>query len=177
MGDHPKSPARRFEHVFSHYPMVAAFAARRGSLDPEGIAAETMSIAWRRFDELNPDRCRPWLIATARNLLMDEYRNRDSSSVDISTIDAVDPDAPAFSFESLDPSIDAALASLDESDREALLLVAWEELTPREAAQSLGIKPSAFRVRLHRARRRFKKQLDEQERADRLVPLTSKESL
>jgi RNA polymerase sigma-70 factor, ECF subfamily len=46
-------------------------------------------------------------------------------------------------------------------DREALLLVAWEDLTPTQAAHSLGINPTAFRVRLLRARRRFQTKLDE----------------
>ena len=54
----------------------------------------------------------------------------------------------------LDPELEAALATLSATDREALLLVAWEDLTPGAAAASLGISPAAFRVRLHRARRR-----------------------
>jgi len=43
---------------------------------------------------------------------------------------------------------------------EALLLVAWEDLTPSQAAKSLGINPTAFRVRLLRARRRLRARLD-----------------
>ncbi len=46
----------------------------------------------------------------------------------------------------------AALASLSEDYREALLLVAWEQLTPAEVAQALGLPPSTVRSRLHRAR-------------------------
>ena len=38
-------------------------------------------------------------------------------------------------------------------------MTAWEELTPTEAARSLGIKPTAFRVRLLRARRRVEAKL------------------
>jgi RNA polymerase sigma-70 factor (ECF subfamily) len=52
------------------------------------------------------------------------------------------------------------LRSLSPLDREALLLVAWEDLTPAQAARSLGIKPTAFRVRLLRARRRLKAKLN-----------------
>jgi RNA polymerase sigma-70 factor (ECF subfamily) len=61
----------------------------------------------------------------------------------------------------LDPQLAAALNELSPIDREALLLTAWEELTPKEAARALGIKPTAFRVRLLRARRRVETKLAE----------------
>jgi DNA-directed RNA polymerase specialized sigma24 family protein len=66
----------------------------------------------------------------------------------------------------LDPALGQPLRSLSHQDQEALLLVAWEELKPREAAKSLGINPAAFRVRLLRARRRLRSRLEnaEQER-------------
>ena len=48
----------------------------------------------------------------------------------------------------------AALGVLSPSERELLLLVAWEGLTPTEAAQALGISQGAARIRLHRARQR-----------------------
>ena len=54
----------------------------------------------------------------------------------------------------LDDTVAGALRCLAPSDREALLLIAWEGLTPAQAARALGIGPVAFRVRLHRARRR-----------------------
>jgi RNA polymerase sigma-70 factor (ECF subfamily) len=60
----------------------------------------------------------------------------------------------------VDLDLASALLSLSPADREALLLIAWEELTPAEAAASLGITATAFRVRLHRARRRCQAALD-----------------
>lgn len=39
-------------------------------------------------------------------------------------------------------------------------LVAWDGLEVREAARVLGCSQGAFRVRLHRARRRLAKRLD-----------------
>ncbi len=52
-----------------------------------------------------------------------------------------------------------ALDQLSESDREVLLLIAWEELSPTQAAAVLGIKAATVRVRLHRARRRLARAL------------------
>ena len=43
------------------------------------------------------------------------------------------------------------------------MLIGWEELTPSQAAQALGISALAARTRLHRARRRLRARLAEQE--------------
>ncbi len=44
------------------------------------------------------------------------------------------------------------MAALADEDREVLLLVAWEQLTPAEAAVVLDIPQGTARSRLHRAR-------------------------
>jgi hypothetical protein len=56
----------RFRSVFAQLPEVVAYARRRGSRDPEGVAAETMTIAWRKLADVPVDDPRPWLYATAR---------------------------------------------------------------------------------------------------------------
>jgi RNA polymerase sigma-70 factor (ECF subfamily) len=55
---------------------------------------------------------------------------------------------------SLGPELASALASLTDHEREALLLVAWDELSAGDAARVAGCSTAAFRVRLHRARQR-----------------------
>nr|WP_307871954.1 sigma-70 region 4 domain-containing protein [Micromonospora sp. U21] len=47
----------------------------------------------------------------------------------------------------------AALARLTEDDRELLTLMAWQNLSSREAAWVIGCSTATFFVRLHRARR------------------------
>ena len=54
-----------------------------------------------------------------------------------------------------------ALAALPERDREAILLHAWEGLSAPEAAEVLGCSATAYRLRLHRARRRLAAQLQD----------------
>jgi len=73
--------------------------------------------------------------------------------------------APPPEIPELDPALAEALRSLSRLEREALLLVAWEDLTPGQAAQALGVSPVAFRVRLLRARRRFRASLEEAQAA------------
>jgi RNA polymerase sigma-70 factor (ECF subfamily) len=62
-----------------------------------------------------------------------------------------------------------ALVELREGDRELLTLIAWEELTPREAAKALGISSAAARTRLHRARRRLRARLAERPRRNSIA--------
>ena len=56
--------------------------------------------------------------------------------------------------------------SLPEQDRELLLLMAWEHLELRQAAEVLGVRPNTLAVRLHRARRRLSAALEAQKADD-----------
>ena len=78
--------------------------------------------------------------------------------------------------ESGDPEVTAALMELSPNDREALVLIAWDDLTPAQAAASLGIRPVAFRVRLLRARRRFGRALEARASAAERARLLEMES-
>jgi RNA polymerase sigma-70 factor (ECF subfamily) len=129
----------RFRTVFSHLGAVAAYARRRGNMDADALAAEVMTIAWRRLADVPLDDPRPWLFATARNPARWCPHQKSER----------------------DPALRLALRSLSRLEREALLLVAWDDLTPGQAARSLGINPAAFRVRLLRARRRLREKLDD----------------
>ena len=152
-----------FEAVEKLRPMIAAYCKRRGSRDPDGITAEVIAIAWAQRDAIDLQDCRPWLITTARNLLFDEYRaRRRSFPVDPASLVRVDQrQEPDFEVETIDTELSAALGCLSPRDREVVLLIAWEELSPAEAARSMGISAATFRVRLHRARRRLKRLLEE----------------
>jgi len=87
----------------------------------------------------------------------------------VTGLDPAEPAALPVPTVELDAELELALRSLSVQDREALLLVAWEDLTPAGAAASLGISPAAFRVRLHRARRRLVYELEA--RARRTQPV------
>jgi RNA polymerase sigma-70 factor (ECF subfamily) len=150
--NHRSDVEARFAEVFAHLGLLGAYARRRGARDPDAIAADAMAIAWRRLADVPRDDPRPWLIATARNLVLADRRRHGTPPQDLEGIDP--PAAPEPPILELDPELEVALATLSETDREAILLVAWEDLTPSAAAASLGISPAAFRVRLHRARRR-----------------------
>src|SRR5581483_625306 len=92
---------------------------------------------------------------TARNLALAEGRRTR-----LPAAREVEASVAAPELDELDPVLRQALRSLSPLDREALLLTAWEDLTPTQAARALGINPTAFRVRLLRARRRLRAALD-----------------
>jgi RNA polymerase sigma-70 factor, ECF subfamily len=162
----------RFAAVYEHLAFLVAYARRRGARDPEAIASEAMAIAWRRLADVPVDDARPWLIATTRNLLLaDRRRNPAAAVVGLDdSMEVADADAPVSPQLDLDSELAAALHSLSEPDREALLLIAWEDLTPTMAAKSLGITPTAFRMRLHRARQRLTDRLSDPEPRSRNLP-------
>lgn len=162
-----RAAEERFREVFAHFGAITAYARRRGSRDADGIAAEAMSIAWRRLADVPRDDPLPWLYATARNLLLAERRT-ESQTTAVGTAERF---VPAPELQELDPQLDRALRSLCPSDREALLLVAWEDLAPVQAARALGLNPTAFRVRLLRARRRLRAALEEERRPAQLVQI------
>jgi RNA polymerase sigma-70 factor (ECF subfamily) len=153
----------RFVEVFAHLDFIVQYGRRRGARDPDGIAAEAMAIAWRRLADVPTDDPRPWLIGTTRNLLLAKHRRAPRNRTrPLGDIDVEAPaEQPSFELE-LDPELARALRKLSEQEREALLLVAWDDLTPAQAAKSLGISATAFRVRLHRARQRLSDRLTRQ---------------
>src|SRR5882757_6090785 len=65
----------RFDEVFCHLDAVARYARRRGARDPDDVAAECMTIAWRRLDDVPPGGALPWLLACARRVVLAQYRS------------------------------------------------------------------------------------------------------
>jgi RNA polymerase sigma-70 factor (ECF subfamily) len=161
-----RTAEERFREVFAHLGAVTAYARRRGSRDADGIAAEAMSIAWRRLADVPRDDPLPWLYATARNLLLAERRTESRTAAS-----GPEQSVPAPELQELDPQLARGLRSLSPTDREALLLVAWEDLAPAQAARALDRNPTAFRVRLLRARRRLRTALEEEHRPAQLVQI------
>lgn len=107
------------------------------------------------------DRARLWLYGTARRVLANHYRGRRRARRLLARLEA-EPTGPVDFTASDGPEMDGvarAFAQLSTRDQELLLLVGWEELDSDELASVLGCRASAARVRLHRARQRFGREL------------------
>jgi RNA polymerase sigma-70 factor (ECF subfamily) len=171
----PDSELRRtrFDALFRDYhPAVRAYARRR--VPPEvvdDIVSETFLVVWRRLDDV-PQAPLPWLLAVTRNVVGTEWRGASRRErlwlkAQSGHVGGYDPGEP----ENADGRVLEALAGLKERDREALTLVAWDGLTPAQAAAVLGEPPARFRQRLHRAGRRLRAKLPADLRPDESTQL------
>jgi RNA polymerase sigma factor (sigma-70 family) len=149
---------------------ILAYALRRVE-DPEDAAdvvAETFLVAWRRLDEVPNDAgARLWLFGVARRVVANRHRAErrrtklgERLAESLRTELATQPAPAGKAAEVL-----RAMDGLGADDRELLLLVSWEELSPAEVAKVLGISSLAARSRLHRARRRLRALLEPREPA------------
>jgi RNA polymerase sigma-70 factor, ECF subfamily len=156
----------RFSRLYrDHEQEVLRYALRR-SADPQDAAdvvAETFLVAWRRLGDVPVhDEARLWLYATARRILANHQRGiKRRTRLAERLREELRRQLPLPAAAAERPVLDA-LAAMSDADRELLMLVAMEELSPSEAARVLGISTMAARTRLHRARRRLRARLGEQ---------------
>jgi RNA polymerase sigma-70 factor (ECF subfamily) len=146
---------RAFVAVFDrHHAAVHRFAARRVGNDlADEIAAETFARAFdarTRYDVAYAD-ARPWLLAIASNLLRSHWRTERRRLEAWLRAQAGRPETEAVP-EALAAELVEELDALPAGEREALLLLAWGELTYEEIAQATGSPVGTVRSRISRAR-------------------------
>ena len=121
-----------FQRAFDqHFRDILAYAKRRSPVsDAEDIAAETFTIAWRKWASAPPDAIRPWLFGIARKVLANSnrgLRRRDRLSAKMMSLSG--RSAIEFSYgEHAD--VDQAMGMLQLSDREIIRLHCWEDRSP-----------------------------------------------
>ncbi len=151
---------------------VLSYALRRAPAEvARDSVADAFVAAWRRFDELPQDPL-PWLIGATRKTLANQRRST-ARQARVAERLAREPAGVTFPPDASadDPVVRRAFRQMSADDREALALVAWDGLTPTQAARSLDCPPVAFRVRLHRARRRLARALQQESEVERPVVL------
>jgi RNA polymerase sigma-70 factor, ECF subfamily len=157
----------RFDALFEeHYRAVARFVRMRGhgSGDADDLIAGAFEVAWRQMDKVPEGReALPWLLGIARNLSRNARRKsrREAAFVnELSTVTVPWAEMP-IEDRAASAEVMGALGRLKPVDRDLILLVAWDELSPSEAGQVLGLRPVTARSRLHRARQRLSALLTE----------------
>jgi RNA polymerase sigma factor (sigma-70 family) len=145
-----------------HADRVFAYARRRvGRQDAPDIVADTFLAAWRRREAIPADPL-PWLYAVARNVISNTRRaarRRDALQSRLAVAHPADGDDPSRHADER-ADVLSALQQLPPMEREALMLVTWEDLEPHRAAAALGCTAATLRVRLHRGRRKLRSLLD-----------------
>ncbi|MEV5965345.1 RNA polymerase sigma factor [Kribbella sp. NPDC051952] len=155
----------RFEELFtSHHDAVLRYVVRRLEIreDAADLVAETFLIAWRRMDDVPQHQALPWLYGVARKVLAN-HRRGETRRHGLADKLRDDLRTTPVEFEPTGELQHAAevFRQLSDADRELLSLVAWEGLDTAQLAAALGCSRNAAMVRLHRARRRLERLLNQ----------------
>jgi len=170
-----------------HLPAIETYARRilADETAAQDIAQETLLVLWQRSSEFKPEKARltTWLHRVAHNrcidLLRRQKRETPMPSSDLFerqennvqgygvsdsqySTDVVPPTLEPASNEKA-AAMDAALRKLPESQRTALVLTYYQNLSNREVASVMNSSTRAVESLLCRARGNLKKQLENQQ--------------
>ncbi|MDN4609586.1 RNA polymerase sigma factor [Arthrobacter burdickii] len=159
-------PAAFGELYDRHGPDIYRYAARRaGDFVAEDVMAETFLIAFEgRFDFVgSTGAVRPWLFGIATNLLRRHHRAEERVLRALVKLGGrvEDPDFLGAVDERLDAPgnqarIARALQGLPAIDRDAILLLAWADLSYEDIATATAVPLGTVRSRINRARRKLR---------------------
>ena len=139
--------------------------------DAEDIAQQVFVRVWKNAKRYEPRaKFTTWLLKITRNLVFNELRRRsrhpqvplqsesDEEERPLKDEQAIAPDASLLERE-LQQAVDAAIANLPETQRMAVVLRRYEELSYEEIAEALDQSVSAVKSLLFRARTELRESL------------------
>jgi RNA polymerase sigma factor (sigma-70 family) len=135
--------------------------------DAQDVAQEVFARLYRqRRDHPARPVTVAWLYTVARRLAIDHHRARAARPT---LMDAREPEfAAAASPASVEDRllVRALLEQLPAGERDCLILFYFQDWPLDAIARELGISPATVRVRLHRARERFRRLWTKEEVSD-----------
>jgi len=137
-------------------PQLAEEIAQSVFADLARVAA-TPSSPLRGSDASSPQTLTPWLYAVTRRTAIDAIRKesrrqfREQIAVEMNDMNATSAD-----WTQISPLLDDAMATLDETDRSAILLRYFENKNLREVGEALGASEDAAQKRVSRAVERLR---------------------
>jgi RNA polymerase sigma-70 factor (ECF subfamily) len=151
---------QQFAPLFDrHAPDIHRYLARRVDSVADDLLSETFLVAFRqraRYRDAGAG-VRAWLFGIATNLVRQHVRTEIRRYRALARLPApapVEPDpTERLDAHRLRARIAAALADLKPADRDALLLLAWGELSYLEIAAVQNVPVGTVRSRINRARR------------------------
>lgn len=148
------------QHVWEVHGFFAYRVASRA--EAEDLTQATFERAYRAWARFDPRRAglRTWLMAIARNLLIDHYRSRAYRD-EVALPEDLDLPAPEESMSlGIDPALERALADLSDREREIIALRFGADLTGPEIAELTGITLANVQQILSRSLRRMRSALE-----------------
>ncbi|MEV5574372.1 RNA polymerase sigma factor [Spirillospora sp. NPDC052269] len=158
----------RFTAVYDRYfrDIYLYAAGRLDTQAGEDIAAETFCAAFASRDRFDPERgaLRPWLFGIATNFIA-RHRRREARHYKALARGGADPVegshengvVTAVAARRMRPELARALTTLNQGERDVLLLVALAQLSHEEIAEALGVSYGTVGSRLSRARAKLHK--------------------
>jgi RNA polymerase sigma-70 factor (ECF subfamily) len=146
-----------------HAAAVHRYLGRRVGDLADDLLSETFLIAFRRRAAYRPEHVevRPWLIGIATNVVHGHKRSEQrryralarASAEPVPSGSSADESHDRLAAQAMRAPLAAALARLEDRDRDVLLLFAYAQLSYEEIAAVLDVPLGTVRSRLNRARR------------------------
>ena len=164
--------------VRRHFAAIYRFFRNKASGDLDDLVQDTFMKCVRARDRIRDDASfKPYLFATARNVLRDNYAARSQGR------DGFDPLVDSVLDLGMTPTqriaqrqehqlLLAALRSISFDDQVALELVYWERLTGKEVAAVFGVPEGTARTRLRSAKQSLEAKLRELARSPEVLAST-----
>jgi RNA polymerase sigma-70 factor, ECF subfamily len=163
-GESSEALARVFdEHVWDVYGFAAYRLGNRA--DAEDVTQQTFERALKAWGRFDPSRATPrtWLLAIARNLIIDHHR-RDRSALNrpIGEGGVAEEDLPAAAEETagVSPELADAFETLSQRAREVVALRFGGDLRGPEIAEMLDLKLATVQQILSRSLRKLRSELE-----------------
>jgi len=160
------SRRQRFEAIAAEvYDPLQRYLRRRASPDDAGdLLGDVLLTIWRRVDDVPDESPLPWCYSVARRTLSNHRRGLRRRLRLVERLESEPRPAmlldPAEDLE--DDDLAAALRALPAADQEIIRLWAWEQLEPREIAETLGSTANAVSLRLSRAKKKLAETMSRQ---------------
>ncbi len=161
-------------HQASVFRFIQTLTSERA--DAEDALQETFIAAWRSAATFRgTGSARAWVLTIGRNAVRRQHRRRAGEPAEFLSLDDLGLHAgwgseatPDELFSRLEDraTLERALASLSNEDRQILILRDLEGFSGEEVAELLDLSLAAAKSRLHRARLRLTAALKEELHAD-----------
>jgi RNA polymerase sigma-70 factor, ECF subfamily len=177
MGLVAQGDQRAFRILMGRHMTLAIRVAQRvvgNAAEADDIGQDAFLRVWSRAASFDPRVARftTWLYRVVLNLALDRIRKPSHASIDqAAEVRSDDPEPVTLMIADEERRmIAAAMATLPERQRAAIVLFHMEGLGGRDAAKSMNVSEKAFESLLVRARSSLKQYVEKQDKNRRRCP-------
>lgn len=135
--------------------------------DIEEIITDTFFVLWKNYKKMDlDDKISNYLIGVSKNILFNRLRKNKTKFNNVNLEDYKDivktKDDVEKLYERQDKvkSIENIVDSMDKESKEIFILFYYEQRKIKEISKILGVSESKVKTRLHRIRKKIKKELE-----------------